>query len=77
MSLLQDIKNASLEARKIKSELSSFLVTLYAEAAKIGKDSGNRESTDEEVIKILKKFKSNAEELIKLATEKKTFSRKD
>lgn len=61
MSLLQDIKNASFTARKNKDKMATFLVTLYSEAAMVGKNKRNDESTDEEVISVLKKFKAGAE----------------
>lgn len=62
MSLLQQIKSASLEARKAKESYAVFLVTLYSEAARPGLDDGKRESTDEEVIRVLKKFKEGIEQ---------------
>lgn len=71
MSLLQALKDASLTARKIKDPTAIFQVTLYAEAAKVGKDKRNDESTDDEVISVLKKFKAGAEIVINAATERK------
>ncbi len=70
MSLLQIIKDASLTARRIKDPTATFQVTLYAEAAKAGKDKRNGDSTDEEVISVLKKFKGGAEIVIKAASER-------
>ena len=70
MSLLMKIKADQLAARKKYAETtfekyavdSRFLTTLYAEAAKVGKDAGNRETTDAEVVAVLKKFQKNIEE---------------
>lgn len=70
MSLIQKIKADQLTARKKYAETgfekhavdSRFLTTLYAEAAKVGKDAGNRETTDDEVVAVLKKFQKNIEE---------------
>ena len=70
MSLLQAIKQASLTARKIKDPTATFLVTLYAEAARVGKDKRNSDSTDDEVISVLKKFKAGAETVIEAATKR-------
>lgn len=67
MSLLQQIKDASLAARLNKSDDATFLVTLYAEAAKVGKDKRNGDSTDEEVLSVLQKFKAGAEIIIQSA----------
>jgi len=70
MNLLEQIKNDILMARKNKdSRLTTFLSTLYAESEKVGKDSGNRLSTDEEVIKTIKKFVKGCEETLKVSTE--------
>ncbi len=57
MTLLQRIKNDQLAARKNKDKVSaSVLTTLIGEASIIGKNDGNRESTDAEVIAVIKKF---------------------
>lgn len=62
MSLIEKIKKDSFKARKEKNrELSKILVTLLAEISKIGKDNGNRETHDSEAIKVIQKFKKNAE----------------
>lgn len=61
--LLNQIKADSLAARKAKDGArATLLVTLYAEAAKVGKDAGNRESTDDEVLKTVKKFLKGVED---------------
>lgn len=63
MNILQKIKQDQLEARKQRDLIrAQLLTTLYSEAAKIGKDAGNRESTDAEVIAVVQKFiKTNNE----------------
>lgn len=62
MSLIEKIQKDSLESRKAKNkELSKILVTLISEISKIGKDNGNRETKDSEAIKVIQKFKKNAE----------------
>lgn len=61
--LLDQIKSAQLKARKERNTLASnLLTTLLGEAAMIGKNNGNRESTDSEVISTIKKFVANAKE---------------
>jgi uncharacterized protein YqeY len=61
MSLLQQIKNDQVIARKNKEgHRATLLTTLYSEAAMIGKNQ-NRESTDSEVMSVIKKFISNNE----------------
>ena len=65
MSIIQTIKNKSLEARKGNYEVAkNLLVTLYSEAANVGKNAGNRETTDAECIAVIKKFIKGTDETI-------------
>ena len=65
MPLLNKIKNDLYNARKASDRVAlTILTTLYAEAAMKGKNSGNRESTDEEVTATITKFVKNAKELL-------------
>lgn len=67
--LLESIRTASLEARRAKdTDRASLLVTLYAEAARVGKDAGNRESTDDEVLKVVRKFLKGVDESLAVLT---------
>lgn len=65
MSLIDKIRADSIDARKKGDKLAgALLTTLFAEAARVGKDAGNRASTDEEVVKTVRKFLKNAEETL-------------
>lgn len=65
MSLLEKIKQDQLQSRKDRAEgKTSLLTTLYSEAAMVGKNQ-NRETTDAEVISVIKKFMKNNEEFRK------------
>ncbi|MCK5600484.1 GatB/YqeY domain-containing protein [Candidatus Pacearchaeota archaeon] len=65
MPLLSKIKNDLNNARKASDRVAlTILTTLYAEAAMQGKNSGNRESTDDEVTATITKFVKNAKELL-------------
>lgn len=67
MTLLTQIKQDQLQARKDKDQVKvGILTTLVSEAAMIGKNDGNRESTDAEVIATIKKFIKNTDETISL-----------
>jgi uncharacterized protein len=67
MSLLQQIKSAQLQARKDRATITAnVLTTLIGEAEAIGKNAGNRETTDSEVVAIAKKFIKNIDETISL-----------
>jgi len=64
MSLLQQIKDDQLQARKNRDkDKISLLTTLIGEASMPGKNDGNRESTDDEVVAIVKKFIKNMTEI--------------
>lgn len=64
MTLLQKIKDQQLLARKEGSENASLLTTLLSESANVGKSAGNRDSTDDEVVGVIKKFIKNIDETI-------------
>ena len=64
MSLISQIKAAQVRARIERSVSASILTTLLGEAEMIGKNAGNRETTDEEVIGVAKKFIKNIDETI-------------
>jgi uncharacterized protein YqeY len=58
--LLQRIKAAQLAARKAHDDVrKTLLTTIIGEAEMVGKSAGNRESTDVEVLQVLKKFEKN------------------
>jgi hypothetical protein len=71
MSKIQEIKDAQLAARKSRdSQTATLLTTIIGEAEMIGKTAGNRESTDAEVLQVLKKFEKNQIENVKFYTER-------
>ena len=60
MSLLSQIREQSLAARKAKDTVAvALLVTLLSEAERPGLDDGKRESTDAEVMATVRKFLKN------------------
>jgi len=62
--LINQIKFDALEARKARqTETATLLTTLYSEASMVGKNAGNRESTDIEVLQVIEKFVKNANEV--------------
>ena len=66
MKLLEIIKNDLTEARKSKKiKVSGVLSTLYSEASMVGKNDGNRETYDTEVIAKVKAFIKNIDETLK------------
>lgn len=70
MSLLSNIKAAQLQARKNRDAIATnVLTTLVGEAEAVGKNAGNRESTDAEVVAVVKKFIKNMDETLALITQ--------
>lgn len=65
MTILENIKKDQITARKNKDEVASnLLTTLIGEADMIGKNNGNRATTDAEVMALVKKFIKNIDETI-------------
>lgn len=63
--LLDQIKKDSLVARKAReTDKATLLSTLYSEASMVGKNDGNRESTDAEVVQVVKKFIKGIDEIL-------------
>lgn len=63
MMLLEQIHKDMIAAKRGSDPIAkTFLNTLYAEAASVGKNKRNAMSTDDEVIAIVKKFVENANE---------------
>ena len=57
---MDQIRAAQLEARKTRNATKAgLLTTLIGEAAAIGKNDGNRETSDSEVVAVIKKFIKN------------------
>ena len=63
MTLIEQIRADQIAARKQRlTEKAGQLTTLLAEAERVGLDDGKRESTDAEVIAVVKKFIKNLED---------------
>lgn len=63
MTLMEQIKTRQIAARKAGDPQASLLTTLLGEAAMVGKNAG-RETTDQEVVAVVKKFIKNVDETI-------------
>lgn len=67
MTLFAQIKADQLTARKAKETIkATLLTTLIGELTAIGKNDGNREVTDADVVKLVKKFLDGVNDTIKL-----------
>jgi len=69
MTLIEKIKEDQIAARKAHDSVkASLLTTLLGEATAIGKNNGNREVTDAEVVALVKKFMKGVDETINALT---------
>lgn len=69
MSLMDTLKVKQLEARKAgQTQAASLYTTLLGEAAMVGKNAGNRDTTDAEVVAVVQKFLKNIAETIQALT---------
>lgn len=67
MTTLEQIRKDQLTARKNRDKFKTgILTTLIGEIVTVGKNNGNRETTEEEAIKVITKFKKNANEIVEL-----------
>ncbi len=66
-SLMNVIKTQQIAARKTGAKEASLLTTLLGEAAMVGKNAG-RETTDAEVVAVVKKFIKNIDETVAALT---------
>lgn len=74
--LLDIMKADSLAARKAReTERATTLVTLYAEAARVGKDVDNRDSTDAEVVQVVRKFIKGLDDSLAVLTQPDAIAR--
>ena len=74
MTLLEQIASDRQHYRKRKHDspenalYATLLTTLYGEVVKVGKDAGNRDTTDEESIKVIQRFIKGLDEIEKYQT---------
>lgn len=62
--IIEKIKQDQIDARKNRDSVrASLLTTLYAEASMVGKNQ-NRDTTEDECIKVIQKFVKNIDETL-------------
>ena len=66
MSVIEKLKSESMKMRKARDPLASKLVFALSEIDKVGKNNGNRETTDDEAIKVVQKIIANIDQTIVL-----------
>lgn len=75
--MIKRIKQDQLSARKSKDKVTAGILTaLIGEVSIVGKNDGNRETTDKEAIKVITKFAKGISETIDLV-QKANISKED
>lgn len=70
MSMINQLRAHLTEARRARDAAkASLLSTLLAEIEAVGKNAGNRESTDDEAVRVVQKFVKNVDETIAALTK--------
>ena len=66
MTVIEKLKTESMKLRKDRDPIASKLVFALSEIDKVGKNAGNRETTNDEAIKTIQKIISTVDQTIDL-----------
>lgn len=69
MTVIEKLKAESLRLRKERSPIASSITFALSEIDKVGKNSGNRETTEDEAIRVVQKLIATIDENLKVATD--------
>jgi uncharacterized protein YqeY len=70
MSVIEKLKAESLRLRKERNPIASSITFALSEIEKVGKNNGNRATTEDEAIKVVQKLLITVNENIKYAEQK-------
>lgn len=74
MSVIQKLKSESMRLRKERSPFAKSIVFALSEVQNVGKNKGNRETTEDEAIKVVQKLLASLEVNINLTNDTQTKS---
>lgn len=69
MTIVQKLKTESLRLRKERNPIAASITFALSEIEKIGKNDGNRATTEDEAIKVVQKLVATLIENLKVATD--------
>ena len=75
MTIIEKLKEKSLKLRKEKNPVASSITFAISEIEKIGKNNGNRLTTDDEAIKVVQKLIATIDENIEFAKKEQNDGR--
>lgn len=66
MSVIEKLKAESMALRKVRSPVAPAILFALSEIEKVGKNNGNRATTEDEAIKVVQKLIATIDENLKL-----------
>ena len=69
MSVIEKLKSESMRLRKERNPVSASITFALSEIEKVGKNAGNRATTEDEAIKVLQKLVATLNENLKVAAD--------
>ncbi len=69
MSVIEKLKVESINLRKTRSPIAPSILFALSEIEKVGKNNGNRATTEAEAIKVIQKLIATIDENLKLALD--------
>ena len=66
MSVIEKLKSESMALRKVRSPIAPAILFALSEIEKVGKNNGNRATTEDEAIKVIQKLVATIDENLKL-----------
>lgn len=66
MSVIEKLKTESMALRKVRSPVAPAILFALSEIEKVGKNNGNRPTTDDEAVKVVQKLIATIDENLKL-----------
>lgn len=69
MSIIEKLKSESMRLRKERNPIAASITFAMSEIEKVGKNNGNRQTTEDEAIKVVQKLIVTIDGNIKLATD--------
>ncbi len=69
MSVIEKLKTESINLRKTRNPVAPSILFALSEIEKVGKNNGNRATTDDEAIKVIQKLIATIDENLKLALD--------
>lgn len=66
MSVIEKLKAESMNLRKTRNPIAASITFALSEIDKVGKNNGNRETTNDEAIKVVQKLVATIDENLKL-----------